>query len=159
MLTLTARTTALRATVALAATGLLLAPGAGPAAAQAQTVPAPAAAESVTDLEITRVAKSRGGKALAVTVRYRCAPGMLNQLVGAYDARSSFEWVGEDELYGQEESRVFDVPCTGEFETARLDLVTNGRLPKRGHVHAGIGVSDPADWSFTVANDSDRFRL
>ena len=94
---------------------------------------------------------------LALNVRYRCMPGRTAQVVGIYGSRP-FAWVGHDELYGQEESRLFDLPCTGRYEKATVSLVTYGPLPEVGHVHAGIGVSDPADWSFEVANDSKQFR-
>jgi len=107
-------------------------------------------------ISVVGVSPPSGGH-MALHVRYRCTPGTLTQLVGIYGSRS-FDWVASDELYGQEESRVFDVPCTGRYERATIKLVTNGRVPQVVHVHAGIGVSDPESWSFEVANDSERLR-
>lgn len=137
------------ATAVVAVAGLLVGPSAAPASATGTAAPS---------LTITGVAVDGQSGTLAVTVRYQCAPGMLSQVVGTYGSRS-FDWVAADELYGQEESRVFDVPCTGTDATTTVKLVTTGRVPRHVHVHAGIGVSDPSDWSFRVANASGRFRV
>ena len=142
------------ATATATAVALLLTPLAGPAAAGTVT---PAGTASPA-LSITSVTPARDGSTLDVSVRYRCAPGMLTELVGIYD-RTSFAWVGGDVLYGQEESRVFDVPCTGRYEKAQLRLVAEAPLPRRVWVHAGLGVSDPSDWSMAVANADRRVRL
>lgn len=112
--------------------------------------------EVPAEIAVVGVSAPSGGH-MSLKVRYRCTPGMLTQIVGTY-GRESFDWVGADELYGQEESRLFDLPCTGSFRNATIALVITERVPRTVYVHAGIGVSDPDDWSSEVANDSDRLR-